>query len=101
LLPLQPYFAEQVDVTLRAGQFSNKGEVRLGLDEGGLKAAYRGSATVGSLQAVDKANKADFLKWKSLYFGAIDFRLRRCPSGIGEIALSDFFARLVLSEKDA
>jgi uncharacterized protein involved in outer membrane biogenesis len=97
LLPLQPYFAEQVDVTLRAGHFSNKGEVRLGLDEDGLKAAYRGSATLGSLQAVDKANKADFLKWKSLYFGAVDFRLEPLSIGIGEIALSDFFARLVLS----
>ncbi len=97
LLPLQPYFAEQVDVTLRAGHFSNKGEARIELDEGGLKASYRGSATLGSLQAVDKANKADFLRWKSLYFGAIDFRLEPLSIGIGEIALSDFFARLVLS----
>lgn len=99
LLPLQPYFSGQVDVTLNAGQFSNKGELSLGLDEGGLKAAYRGSATVGNLQAVDKANKADFLRWKSLYFGAIDFRLAPLSIGIGEIALSDFFARLVLSEQ--
>ena len=99
LLPLQPYFSERVDVTLNAGQFSNKGELSLGLDEGGLKAAYRGSATIGNLQAVDKANKADFLKWKSLYFGAIDFRLAPLSIGVGEIALSDFFARLVLSEQ--
>jgi uncharacterized protein involved in outer membrane biogenesis len=99
LLPLQPYFAEQVDVTLNAGQFSNKGEVRLGLADGGLKAAYRGSATVGNLLAVDKVNKADFLKWKSLYFGAIDFQLAPLSIGVGEIALSDFFARLVLSEE--
>jgi uncharacterized protein involved in outer membrane biogenesis len=99
LLPLQPYFSEKVDVTLNAGQFSNKGELSLGLDEGELKAAYRGSATVGSLQAMDKANKADFLRWKSLYFGAIDFRLAPLSIGIGEIALSDFFARLVLSEQ--
>lgn len=99
LLPLQPYFAGQVDVTLRSGQFSNKGEIRVGLDEGGLRAAYSGSATVGNLLAVDKINKADFLKWKSLYFGAIDFRLAPLSIGIGEIALSDFFARLVLSEE--
>lgn len=98
LLPLQPYFAEHVDVALNAGQFSNKGEMRLGLDDGGLKAAYRGSATIGNLQAVDKANKTDFLRWKSLYFGAIDFHLAPLSIGIGEIALSDFFARLVLSE---
>ena len=98
LLPLQPYFAEQVNIALTAGQFSNKGEASVRLDGDKLKAGYRGSATLGNLLAVDKVNQADFLKWKSLYFGAIDFRLEPLAIGIGEIALSDFFARLILSE---
>ncbi|PKO86447.1 MAG: hypothetical protein CVU18_14955 [Betaproteobacteria bacterium HGW-Betaproteobacteria-12] len=98
LLPLQPYFAEQVNIALTAGQFSNKGEATVSLDKGQLKAGYRGSATLGNLLAVDKGNRADFLKWKSLYFGGIDFRLEPLAIGIGEIALSDFFARLILSE---
>ncbi|MDR1994382.1 DUF748 domain-containing protein [Azonexus sp.] len=99
LLPLQPYFTEQVNVQLKAGQFSNKGETSIRLDDGSLTAGYRGSATLGNLQAVDKADQSDFLRWKSLYFGAIDFRLEPLAIDIGEIALSDFFARMILNDK--
>lgn len=99
LLPLQPYFSEHVNAELKAGQFSNKGEARVSLDDAALKAGYRGSATLGNLQAVDKVNRADFLRWKSLHFGGIEFSLEPLDIGIGEIALSDFFARMILSEQ--
>jgi len=98
LLPLQAYFSEQIEAELKAGQFSNKGEARLRLDDKGLKLGYRGSATLGDLRAVDKANQAEFLRWKSLYFGGIDFHLDPLAIGVGEIALSDFFARVILNE---
>lgn len=60
---------------LNRGQVSNKGEASARMENGVLKAAYKGSLTVGDLLAVDKQNSADFLKWKSLYLGNIDFRL--------------------------
>jgi uncharacterized protein involved in outer membrane biogenesis len=99
LLPLQPYFAEQLNIELKAGQFSNKGETSIRLADDGLKLGYRGSATLGDLRAVDKAGQNDFLRWKSLYFGGIDFRLEPLTVDIGEIALSDFFARVILSDQ--
>ena len=98
LLPLQAYFAERLNVQLKAGQFSNRGEASIRLDTDGLKAGYRGSATLGNLQAVDKARQGDFLRWKSLYVGGVDFRLEPFAVDIGEIALSDFFARVILSD---
>ena len=98
LLPLQPYFAEQVTIALTRGQLSNKGEARFLIDQDGLKAAYKGSLSVGNLLAVDKENSADFLKWKSLFLGGIDFRLAPLTINIGEIALSDFYSKLILSE---
>ncbi len=97
LLPLQPYFTDHVIVALNRGQVSNKGEASARLENGVLKAAYKGSLTVGDLLAVDKQNNADFLKWKSLYLGNIDFRLDPMAISVGEIALSDFFSRLILS----
>lgn len=104
LLPLQPYFAGQVNVQLKAGQFSNQGEASIHLDNDGLKAGYRGSATLGNLQAVERdnragANQSDFLRWKSLYFGGVDFSLEPLAINIGEIALSDFFARMILNDQ--
>jgi len=99
LLPLQPYFSEFVNIQLNRGIVSNKGEVRLQFDKGSLTGGYKGSLTVGDLIAVDKANSADFLKWRSLHFGGIDVALQPMAVNIGEIALADFYSRLILSKE--
>lgn len=95
---LQGYSGQYLNVTLQRGQFSSLGEVVVSLDKDKLKAGYKGSATLGNLLAVDPENKADFLKWKSLHFGGIDFRLDPLAIDIREIALSDFFSRLILNQ---
>lgn len=64
-----------------------------------MKAGYKGNFTLGNFVAVDKINSADFLKWKSLYVGGIDFRLDPMAINVGEIALSDYFSRLILSKE--
>ncbi len=94
---LQPYFDQYLNVALTRGQFSSKGLASARIDPDGFKAGYQGSMTLGSLRAVDKANRADFLKWKSLYLGGIDFRLEPMAIKIGEIALTDFYSRLILN----
>ncbi|HSG22393.1 MAG TPA: DUF748 domain-containing protein [Azonexus sp.] len=98
LLPLQPYFAEHVNIALTRGQVSNRGEATAWIDKDGLKASYKGSVTLGDLLAVDKENSADFLKWKSLFLGGIDFRLEPMAINVGEIALTDFYSKLILNE---
>lgn len=99
LLPLEPYFGQFLNLSLTRGQVSNKGEATARLDTAGLKAGYKGSFTLGNFVAVDKLNSADFLKWKSLHFGGIDFRLEPLAINIGEIALTDYFSRLILNEE--
>lgn len=98
LIPLQPYFSQYLNIALTRGQVSNSGEATAQIDKDGLKAAYKGSATLGDFLAVDKVNSADFLKWKSLYFGGIDFRLQPMAVTVGEIALADFYSKLILSQ---
>jgi len=98
LLPLEPYFGQFLNISLTRGQVSNKGEATAKLDTSGLKAGYKGSFTLGDFVAVDKLNSADFLKWKSLFFGGIDFRLEPLAINIGEIALTDYFSRLILNK---
>lgn len=98
LLPLEPYFGQFLNIALTRGQISNKGEATAKLDTVGLKAGYKGSFTLGDFVAVDKQNSTDFLKWKSLYFGGIDFRLEPIAINIGEIALTDYFSRLILNK---
>jgi hypothetical protein len=99
LIPLEPYFGQFLNVSLTRGLVSNKGEATARLDTEGLKAGYKGSFTLGDFLAVDKLNSADFLKWKSLYFGGIDFRLEPLAINIGEIALTDYFSQLILNKE--
>lgn len=99
LMPVQPYFGERLNVALTRGQVSSKGEVSVGLDKDKLKANYQGSLTLGDFLAVDRLNSADFLRWKSLYFGGIDFQLDPLAINVGEIALSDFYSRLILDKE--
>ena len=99
LMPLQPYFADYLNIALTRGQLSNKGEATVSQQGDKLKASYKGSLTLGDFLAVDKLNSADFLKWKSLYFGGIDFRLDPLAVNVGEIALSDFYSRLILNKE--
>jgi uncharacterized protein involved in outer membrane biogenesis len=99
LLPLQPYFTNFLNIALTRGLVSNAGELTAQMGKEGLKATYKGSLTLGDLLAVDKVNNADFLKWKSLYLGGIDFRLQPMAVNVGEVALSDFYSRLILSKE--
>ncbi|WP_028995503.1 DUF748 domain-containing protein [Azonexus hydrophilus] len=98
LASLQGYSGQFLNVLLQRGQFSAKGDASLRQEKGRLLAGYKGSATLGNLLLVDPENKADFLKWKSLHLGGIDFRLDPMRIDIREIALSDFYSRLILNE---
>lgn len=100
LLPLQPYFTEKLNIAVTRGQLALKGGLQLRATEGDagkLAGGFKGQATIGDFYAVDKINSADFLKWKSFYFGHIDARLNPDSLSVGEVALSDFFARVIVS----
>ncbi|WP_394701251.1 DUF748 domain-containing protein [uncultured Propionivibrio sp.] len=102
LLPFQPYFAEKLNVAVTRGQLTADGALRLrkAADSPlGVVGQFSGQATLGDFQAVDKLNSADFLRWKSFYFGKVDVNLQPMSVSVGEIALSDFFARVIVSRE--
>ncbi len=103
LLPLQPYFTERLNIDVTRGQVTLGGVVQLrqvgtgAIEASRLAGGISGQVTVGDFYAVDKINSADFLKWKSLYLGKIDVRLNPDSLSIGEVALADFFARVIIN----
>jgi uncharacterized protein involved in outer membrane biogenesis len=103
LLPLQPYFGERLNIAVTRGQLAVSGDLKLQRSEAApaeasvFSGGFAGQATIGDFYAVDKLNSADFLRWKSFYFGKIDLKLQPDSVSIGEIALSDFFARVIVS----
>ena len=97
LLALQPYFTERVNLLITQADLSTRG--RLVLDQnpdGSFKGGFRGNATLGNLATIDKLNSNDFLNWKSLSFGGVDARLEPFSLNIDQIALTDFFARVII-----
>jgi hypothetical protein len=103
LLPLQPYFTERLNVELKRGSLALNGQLRLRQtadavgDAAKFAGGFSGQLAVSDFSAVDKANSADFLKWASLSLGRLDLRFEPDSLSIGEIALSDFFARVIVS----
>lgn len=99
LLPLQPYFGERLNLALTRGQLSGQGTLELLPGKAGLEGGFKGDLTLGDVQGIDKASRADFLKWKSLFIGDIDARLQPLALSVGEVALSEFYARLIVSSQ--
>jgi len=95
--PIQGYVAPYLNIAIAQGLFSSKGALDLQQQAGQLLASYRGALTLGQFRARDLANSGDFLRWKSLYLGGVDFQLEPGHLNIGEIALSDFYSRLILN----
>ena len=95
---VQAYLAPYLNVALVQGQLANTGELNVRLQGDALQARYQGSLTLSRFLAVDKVNNADFLRWKTLYLGAVDFELAPRRLNMGEIALTDFYSRLILSK---
>ena len=97
LAMLQPYVTEKVKIAITRGNVTSHGKLAFELPAaGGVKGGFKGNLTVGDFASVDKLNAADFLRWKSLYFGGVDVRLAPLAVSIDDIALSDFYTRLIL-----
>ena len=97
VVPMQGYVAPYLNTSIAQGLLSNKGTLDIRQPADKLLASYKGGLTLGQFRAVDQANSADFLRWKSLYFGDVDFQLEPARLNVGEIALSDFYSRLILN----
>ena len=98
LAMLQPYVTEKVKIAITRGHLTSRGKLAFELPPGGaVKGGFKGNLTVGDFASVDKLNAADFLKWRSLYFGGMDVRLSPLAVSIDDIALTDFYTRLILN----
>ena len=96
--PAQPYLEDKLHLALTSGALSFKGTAALELPAGGpAKGSYRGSVEVTDFASIDKRLTQDLLKWKALTLRAVDFNLEPTKLSIDEIALADFYARIILS----
>ena len=97
IVPLQPYFQDKVNIVISSGVVSTKGDVKLTAQEGASPAVgFSGDVTMTDFASVDKAQSEDFLKWKSLFIGGINATTQPFALEVREIALADFYSRLII-----
>lgn len=97
--PAQSYLEDQIRLLITGGRFENKGRVALAsAPDGGVSLRYTGSAAVTEFATVDKEKARDLVKWNSLYLSAMDIGTAPLKVDIGEVALTDFFARVIVNE---
>ncbi len=117
LVPLQPYLEEKLNILITSGEVMVRGRWQLTAPEPGPRTVvFKGDAGINNFASVDKATSQDFLKWKSLFVGGIDTTYRAFAVGkaifaresdtaapeapfrlqIQEVALSDFYSRLII-----
>lgn len=98
LAPVQRYLDERMHLAITAGTVSAKGVATLEAAAGApLQAAYAGTLEIAGFASIDKRSTQDLLQWKRLAFRGIDFALEPLRVSVGEIALEDYYARVILS----
>ncbi|HSS69241.1 MAG TPA: DUF748 domain-containing protein [Casimicrobiaceae bacterium] len=97
LVPFAGYISQSARLVLTGGAASAHGTLDVASGTP-LHGAFKGAAVLAGVAALDEANKTDLLKWKTLSLGSIDMQLEPLAVNIGDIALDDFFARLILNE---
>jgi uncharacterized protein involved in outer membrane biogenesis len=98
LLPAQRYLDDKVHFAMTSGAVSAKGTASFELPPGGtFRAAYRGGIEITDFASIDQRSTNDLLKWKALSLQAVDFELEPFKLWLGEIALSDYYARIIVT----
>jgi hypothetical protein len=97
LLPLQPYFTEHLNLLVTSGMVTARGKASFDAAARPPRAAFAGEATVAHFAALDKNTGEDLLRWRSLHAGGIDTTTEPLSVAIGEIALSELYARTIIT----
>jgi len=96
-----PYFASSLNATVRAVTLGAQGNAEFAAASGAapMKAAWKGAVDVTDLDLQDRVNQDDFLNWKSLGLTGMDIAVAgdRIVARLGDIALEDFYGRILLN----
>lgn len=96
--PVQPYFTDKVKILVTGGAVSAEGDLSVDATKGRpTKVGYKGKVSVNGFSSVDKDRGEEFLKFATLHLGGVDAGNAPRKVFIREIALSDFFSRIVVN----
>ncbi|WMD20504.1 DUF748 domain-containing protein [Achromobacter seleniivolatilans] len=96
-----PYAASSLNATVRAITLGARGNVDFVAAAGNapMKVNWKGGVEVTGVDLQDRVNNDDFLNWKRLGFSGMDISVAGDKIGakLGDIALEDFYGRILLN----
>lgn len=100
---VRPYLAARLNAVLASALLSARGNIAIDKTsaEAPLKLGYKGNARLANLHLLDARGEDDLLKWQVLDLDQIALNLTEGPPEftVGKVALSDFYARVIVSEQ--
>jgi hypothetical protein len=100
LAPGRSYVTEHLNAEFLRGEVTSRSRVQLAAQGSGpIRVRLDGGLRVANLQVLNPDGHDDLLRWQALDIDKIALRLGEGPADVqlGTIALSDFFARLIVS----
>jgi len=92
--PLQPYFADKVNIAVREGAISTAGVLSFASTEKkDIKTSYKGEVAINNFSSVDKEG-GDLLKFESLSFNDLNFGYTPLAVDIKGVSLTNFYVRV-------
>ncbi len=96
-----PYAASSLNATVRAITLGARGNAEFAAAAGSapMRASWKGGVEVTGVDLQDRVNNDDFLNWKRLGFTGMDISVAGDKIGarLGDIALEDFYGRVLLN----
>lgn len=97
LRSVQPYFSDQVNIVITDGTCGAKGRLKIAQNASmDLNAEYAGDLFLNEFSSVDREFSQDFFKCSSLYISKGRIGYNPTKVSIGDVALTDFFSRLIV-----
>ena len=98
IAPFQPYFTDKAKLTVTGGAISTNGNVSLtSTKEKGIKATYKGEASVTNFSSIDKLSGTDLLKLESLSLNDLNVAYAPLSVDIKGVSLTNFYALVAVS----
>ncbi|WP_054029269.1 DUF748 domain-containing protein [Desulfatitalea tepidiphila] len=97
LRPVQPYIGQFLNLTVTRGGAATQGTLKIASSaDQATNIHYAGQAALNDINAADSIKNRDFVSWKSLFLSGIDMSSAPLRVDIDEVALTDFFSRVVV-----
>ncbi len=95
---LEPYFTDQVRIKVQNGQVQTQGQLIFSLAQA-PQVSFKGEASLTQMALLDKETDKDLFHCTSLYLSEMDLSLFPLRVAVEEISLTDFYSRIILSDK--